>query len=647
MNLIRLMLNRLNDDKGFSLEINNKYKDSFSISIIYIKEKNQYHIEYRNHEKLIFLSTESLISYFTILSLIDDDALYKDYTYHISSLKQDVKDIETYINFKNDVLNILGKYITYIKKGNIDKLYNIDKMQMELLNSKEDNTSSKPLEDLDKLMNKKKDILNKFNTNSLIINILNSLLNNKDVKLSFRSGLIIEFQASKVSLLSANIISKEKLNQLYGSYANLVLLFCETYNLFDYKDTLKISYIPSCEKIDDITINEISKRIIETYSTYNLPNIMDIVNNYFIKEDLKVLNIELNNINKDKSKKSIRYFNDYKENFNIIKQMLSKYYKDIIDGKITYKNYTSTLEKLKINYQILNNINYIKDPCIKKDDELKKLEIILLMENKSPILVGPAGVGKTALVEGLAYRIKNNMINNELREKEIIKVSTSELVSGCEYIGTLEKRTTEIFNYFVKHPEYILFLDEIHSIIGMGSGEKSFNSINQILKPYLDRGLLKLIGATTDTEYDEIVKLDPAFKRRLQKIEIKPPKEDILYDILFNHIEYLKERYDINTDNLDMDNIINIIISLTKECNIKYDDKLYNPDISIGILDIAIANMKYNNRNYLTIDDIIYGISSCDYIYPSIKDRYIYLVSNLPKVSLLKKEKLIYFNRYK
>ena len=165
----------------------------------------------------------------------------------------------------------------------------------------------------------------------------------------------------------------------------------------------------------------------------------------------------------------------------------------------------------------LTSKNYITDPAIARDEELKKLMMVLLTPEKSALLIGKAGVGKTSIVEGLAYRIMKNAVPAALQGYKVIKINSSSLLGRINLNGRDEMVITLLVEELKNVSKIVLFIDEIHTLIG-NNNETSMDLAN-ILKPAIDRGTVKLIGATTDIEYNNYIIRDRAFLRRFEKIE--------------------------------------------------------------------------------------------------------------------------------
>lgn len=229
----------------------------------------------------------------------------------------------------------------------------------------------------------------------------------------------------------------------------------------------------------------------------------------------------------------------------------------------------------------------VTDKIYLRDKEITNIMEILLRKNKNnPLLIGHAGVGKTALVKELARRINVGDVPVELKNKKIVSVQVSTLISGTKYRGEFEARVNDLIKECIKNKNIILFIDEIHTIMKTGSSEGAIDAGN-ILKPYLCNGDIKIIGATTISEYNEYIKKDQALLRRFTPIMVNEPSlkdmEFILNKVKKSYEEYYKLK--INK------NIVNYIINTTD----KYMPNLYNPDKSIEVLDTVCSKKILDN----------------------------------------------------
>jgi len=290
---------------------------------------------------------------------------------------------------------------------------------------------------------------------------------------------------------------------------------------------------------------------------------------------------------------------------------------------------------------------YISNPAISREEEIKNLIISLLTFEKSAVIVGEAGVGKTAIVEGLAYMIKKGEVPNLIKNIRIVKMNVSSLLQGCIYVGMFESRVEELVNELMKNPNVYLFIDELHNVIGAGSGAKKDMDLANMLKPYLDRGQIKIIGATTEAEYDEYIGKDLAFKRRFEKIVVKEPKEKTIKEILIGSIFKLEKVMNIKfVEDLELrDKVLDLIIESTDYVHRVYNDVVNNPDISLTILKKAFAYAIYNNQEEITLEDIANSIKSCDRLNESSRERYANLVLNLSFKEIKSTKKILEFKK--
>lgn len=299
-------------------------------------------------------------------------------------------------------------------------------------------------------------------------------------------------------------------------------------------------------------------------------------------------------------------------------------------GSIVGNNYKS--ESTNKKYKILTNKIFYTEPIIGRTSELKEIMIALATNNKSPILVGPSGVGKSVIVNELAYLIQNNNVPNFLKNKKIIQLNVSDFILNTKYRGELEERFNKIIDT-AKEENAILFIDEIHTIIGAGTSEGDKLNVSEMLKPVLDSEDIKIIGTTTNEEYSNFFKTT-ALKRRFEKISINEPDDILLSSIIRKtFIDYFNNT---NISSLEIENYLDIIIEelikLTNKKNRTYNDIENNPSLVISIIDKAFAESKLLDNEYLEVDNIIYGINSCNRLYNASKETTINNLINLTKV---------------
>lgn len=250
----------------------------------------------------------------------------------------------------------------------------------------------------------------------------------------------------------------------------------------------------------------------------------------------------------------------------------------------------SIIDELENNiYNLeLNAINIMNtnNKLIGRDKEINNIIEVLLRKNKNnPILIGEAGVGKTAIIEELARRIENKEVPDKLKNMKLYQLDMTSLLTNTKYRGEFETKLNDIIKEVIKNKNIILFIDEIHTIVNTGGGESGCDAAN-ILKPYLSSNKLKLIGATTIKEYDTYINKDEALRRRFKKIFIEEPNLEETKNILKGVKNIYEDYHEIKIS----DENINDIVTLSD----KYIKNNKNPDKSLEILDCVLS--KINNR---------------------------------------------------
>lgn len=271
---------------------------------------------------------------------------------------------------------------------------------------------------------------------------------------------------------------------------------------------------------------------------------------------------------------------------------------------------------LKTYGEDLTNKNYITDPSIAREDELKKLMIVLLTPEKSGLLVGKAGIGKTAIVEGLAYRILNNTVPNALMGYRVIKINSSALVGKLTYNGKEELVISILVEELKKQEKLILFIDEVHTLIG-SSGDGPMDLAN-ILKPVIDRGMVKIIGATTDIEYNTYIVRDRAFLRRFDRIDVLEPTEKVAADIVMGSLPKIEKQTGIKFRYNDYITrmLVESVVSATNPYKRVYGLGAMYPDICFSVITAAFSNALYNNHPNVGVEDVYFAIKNSKRIYP-------------------------------
>ena len=224
------------------------------------------------------------------------------------------------------------------------------------------------------------------------------------------------------------------------------------------------------------------------------------------------------------------------------------------------------------------------DPLVGRDGELERVIQILCRRTKNnPVLIGEPGVGKTAIVEGLAQRIADGEVPSFLADKRILALDLSLIVAGTKYRGQFEERLKTIMKELMESQNSIIFIDELHTLVGAGSAEGSLDAAN-ILKPALSRGEIQCIGATTPAEFRKSIEKDRSLERRFQAVKVPPPTEEDAVKILFG----IKERYEKFHAVTYTDDAINISVSHSN----RYLPDRFLPDKAIDLIDEAGARVK-------------------------------------------------------
>ncbi|MBQ8162987.1 MAG: ATP-dependent Clp protease ATP-binding subunit [Clostridia bacterium] len=229
------------------------------------------------------------------------------------------------------------------------------------------------------------------------------------------------------------------------------------------------------------------------------------------------------------------------------------------------------------------------DPVIGREEEISRVIRILSRRSKNnPCLIGESGVGKTAIVEGLAQRIYDGNVPRGLEGKIIVSLDLCSMISGTKYRGEFEERMKQVLNEAKNNESIILFIDELHSIIGAGGAEGAIDASN-IIKPALARGEIQLIGATTTEEYRKYIEKDGALERRFQPITVDEPSENEAIEILHG----LKEKYEKHHGVRISNDAISAAVHLSK----RYINDRFLPDKAIDLIDEACAQKKLRDQS--------------------------------------------------
>ncbi|MGB1294490.1 MAG: ATP-dependent Clp protease ATP-binding subunit [Flavobacteriales bacterium] len=273
---------------------------------------------------------------------------------------------------------------------------------------------------------------------------------------------------------------------------------------------------------------------------------------------------------------------------NIIEKRLNRSIEELRKGeKIMTKNQDNQYKSLEKYAQNLNQLakDGKIDPVIGRDEEIRRvLQIISRRSKNNPILIGEPGVGKTAIIEGLAQRLIDGDVPENLKDKQIFVLDMGLLVAGAKYKGEFEERLKSVIQEVKKSDgNIILFIDEIHTLIGAGAGEGAMDAAN-LLKPALARGELRTIGATTFQEYQKHIEKDKALERRFQKIVVDEPSKEDAISILRG----IKEKYEIHHGIQIEDDAVIASVELSS----RYISDRFLPDKAIDLIDEASSKLR-------------------------------------------------------
>ena len=232
------------------------------------------------------------------------------------------------------------------------------------------------------------------------------------------------------------------------------------------------------------------------------------------------------------------------------------------------------------------------DPIIGRDAESERvIQILVRRQKNNPCLIGEPGVGKTAVVEGLALRIAEGRVPDALKSKTIVSLDLASMIAGAKYRGEFEERIKSVMEEVSRNPDLILFVDEIHTIIGAGAAEGAVDAAN-ILKPALARGEIQLIGATTLEEYRAHIERDSALERRFQSVKIGEPSASDTIEIL----KGLRDKYEAHHRVFIGDDAIEAAVALS----VRYIPDRFLPDKAIDLIDEACSGFRIEHESYPT-----------------------------------------------
>lgn len=239
--------------------------------------------------------------------------------------------------------------------------------------------------------------------------------------------------------------------------------------------------------------------------------------------------------------------------------------------------------------------------CGREEETHQLIRVLMKTTKRNAILVGEPGVGKTALVEKLTWMIVTNNCPDFFKDSIVVSLDVNAIVAGTKYRGSAEERFMNLINYLENHPECILFIDEIHLLLGAGACKDGDLDLANALKPILARGATRVIGATTNDEYQKYFSKDGALKRRFEKILVNEPRSDEIYPMIKNQIKKLEQEH----QTLISEDLVNYVI-LNASC---YNFETKNPDRTLDLIDKCMVCAQIDNRHEVTKQDVLKNFS--------------------------------------
>ena len=275
--------------------------------------------------------------------------------------------------------------------------------------------------------------------------------------------------------------------------------------------------------------------------------------------------------------------------------------------------------------EVLTSKTYLTDPAIAREEEIKQCILTMLTPEKSALLVGKPGIGKTAIVEGLAFRIQNNLVPVALKGWEIVKINITSLLGTTISEGQKENRIDLLVKELNTKEKTILFIDETHVLVNKNTSENGGIDFANMLKAGLDRGTIKMIGATTTEEYETYILRDRAFLRRFQKIDVLESNKENTVKILMGTTPKLEKQIGVKLDYTDFikEKIMAFIVEMTDEYKRVYEVASRYPDICLTILANAFTYAVYENSEVCKIKHIYKAICNARNVYEDVKKKEI------------------------
>ena len=295
-----------------------------------------------------------------------------------------------------------------------------------------------------------------------------------------------------------------------------------------------------------------------------------------------------------------------------------------LNEKKELENNNDTFSIIKNYGEDLSSKPYITNPAIGREEEINKMILALITPDKGAMLVGKPGIGKTALVEGLGYKIQNGLVPDALKDWKIIKINITSLL-GNSVSGTQTENRLELLIQELKRADKtILFIDEVHLLVNKATSNNNIDFAN-MLKPALDRGTIKMIGATTTEEYEAYILRDRAFLRRFIKIDIEEAQGDTVVEILMGTYPKFETQLGVKLNYTDFqkERIFKFIVSMTSEYKRVYEIASRYPDVCLTIVSSAFSYAVFENAKEVKMKHIYKAIVNANNIYPDAKKKEI------------------------
>ena len=272
---------------------------------------------------------------------------------------------------------------------------------------------------------------------------------------------------------------------------------------------------------------------------------------------------------------------------------------------------------IKMYGEVLTDKEYVTNPAIARDEEINKMILALITPDKSALLVGKPGIGKTALVEGLAYRIHTNTVPAAIQGWKIIKINIPALLGKINVDGTEVSKLQLLINEIDKVEKTILFIDEVHLLVSKNGTALDLDFAN-MLKPYLDRGRILMIGATTSEEYEAYILRDRAFVRRFIKIDIAELTGENVVKVLLGTIPKFEKKMGVKMGYTDFqqEKLYEWVVRNTVEENRIYEIQNRYPDICLTIISSAFSYALFEGSNEVKIRHFYLAMKNTNTIYP-------------------------------